>query len=248
MSVPPRRFAIVSSTVVLGVAVPLLFAQPQPGASPDPRLLESRYELAYPWWDANRGTPLQRSKTFGDSSGELRILNTSGAIDTNGHPFFTPLGSNGRACITCHQPTSAMSLSVDLIRLRWADTNGKDPLFAAIDGSNCPNLPQEKEESHSLLLERGLFRIALPWPPVTSSGQPVKPDFRIEVVRDPTGCNQNPASVSVYRRPRVVANLKYIAGPTVVTLMADGREPSLQSQAITAALIHEQASAAPTPA
>jgi hypothetical protein len=30
--------------------------------------------------------------------------------------------------------------------------------------------------------------------------------------------------------------------------MADGREPSIQSQAITAALIHEQASAAPTPA
>jgi hypothetical protein len=146
-----------------------------------------------------------------------------------------------------------MSLSVDLIRLRWADTKGRDPLFAGIDGSNCPNLPQEKEESHSLLLERGLFRIALPWPPVTASGQPVKPDFRIEVVRDPTGCNKNPASISVYRRPRVAANLQYIAlpngaPPTGVTLMADGREPTLQSQAISAALTHEQASAAPSPA
>src|SRR5207247_5427859 len=140
----------------------------------------------------------------------------------------------------CHQPTTAMSLSLDLIRLRWADTNGKDPLFAAVDGSNCPDLPQDKEESHSLLLERGLIRIALPWPPVT------KPDFRIEVVRDPTGCNKNPASVSVYRRPRVAANLQYIAQPTGVVLMADGRESTLQSQATSAALIHEQASAAPT--
>lgn len=204
--------------------------------------------MAYPWWDANRGTPFPGSKTFGDASGELRLLNTSGTVDTNGHAFFTPLGSNGRACVTCHQPTSAMSLSLDLIRLRWADTQGKDPLFAAIDGSNCPNLPQDKEESHSLLLERGLFRIALPWPPVTASGQPVKPDFRIEVVRDPTGCNKNPASISVYRRPRVVANLKYVALPTGITLMADGREPNLQSQATTAALTHEQAAAAPTPA
>jgi cytochrome c peroxidase len=143
-----------------------------------------------------------------------------------------------------------MSLSVELIRIRWADTNGHDPLFAAIDGSNCPNLPQDKEESHSLLLQRGLFRIALPWPPVAASGQSLKPDFRIEVVRDPTGCNRNPASISVYRRPRVVANLNYIlpTGVTGVTLLADGREPSLQSQAISAALTHEQATAAPTPA
>jgi hypothetical protein len=140
-----------------------------------------------------------------------------------------------------------MSLSGDLIRLRWADTTGKDPLFAAIDGSNCPDLPQEKEESHSLLLERGLFRIALPWPPAAASGPLVKPDFRIEVVRDPTGCNKNSGTISVYRRPRVAANLKYIALPGAA-LMADGREPGIQSQAITAALIHEQASAAPTPA
>jgi cytochrome c peroxidase len=141
-----------------------------------------------------------------------------------------------------------MSLSVELIRTRWADTKGKDPLFAAIDGSNCPDLPQDKEESHSLLLERGLIRIALPWPPVTASGKPMKPDFRIEVVRDSTGCNKNPASISVYRRPRVVANLKYIAVPTGITLTADGREPNLQSQAINAALAHEQASSAPSPA
>jgi cytochrome c peroxidase len=243
-----RTFVMVPATAVLVLAVPLLSAQPLPRVPPDARALEARYELAYPWWDANRGTPLPPSKTFADPSGQLRLLNTSGAVETNGHAFFTPLGSNGRACITCHQPTSAMSLSVDLIRLRWADTHGKDPLFAPIDGSNCPNLPQEKEESHSLLVERGLFRIALPWPPLTASGQPVKPDFHIEVVRDPTGCNRNSASISVYRRPRVAANLKYIARPSAVTLMADGREPSLESQAITAALTHEQASIPPTPA
>jgi hypothetical protein len=243
-----RTFVVVSSTAVLAMAALVLSAQQPPRVAPDSRVLETRYQLAYPWWDPNRGLPLPASKTFGDSSGELRILNASGAVETNGHAFFTPLGSNGRACVTCHQPTSAMSLSLDLIRQRWADTQGKDPLFAAIDGSNCPNLPQEKEESHSLLLERGLFRIALPWPPLAVSGQPIKPDFRIEVVRDPTGCNRNSDSISVYRRPRVAANLKYIARPSGVTLMADGREPSLRSQAITAALTHEQASVPPTPA
>ena len=242
-----RTFAIVSSGAMLVLGAALLPAQQQPHAVIDPvRIMEARYEVGRPWWDPARGTPLAASKDFDDPSGQLRLLNKSGEVQTKGHPFFTPLGSNGRSCVTCHQPTSAMSLSLDLIRLRWAETNGRDPLFAAVDGSNCPDLPQDKEESHSLLLERGVFRIALPWPPVTASGQLFKPDFRIEVVRDPTGCNKNPASISVYRRPRVAANLQYIAVPTGDTLMADGRERTLQSQATSAALTHEQASAAPT--
>lgn len=230
-------------TFVIALCAALLPAQQQPRVPPDPvRALDARYETTYPWWEPDRGTPLTPSKDYGDPSGQLRLLNTSGVVETKGHPFFTPLGSNGRACVTCHQPNSAMSLSVELIRNRWADTEGKDPLFAAIDGSNCPGLPQEKEESHSLLLERGLFRIALPWPPAG-----IKPDFRIEVVRDPTGCNKNSASISVYRRPRMAANLKYVASTTGVTFMADGREASLQSQAASAARIHEQATAAPSP-
>src|SRR5262249_3181862 len=88
--------------------------------------------------------------------------------------------------------------------------------------------------------------IGLPWAPKTASGQVLKPDFLIEVVRDPTGCNKNPGSIAVYRRPRVAANLQYIALPAGDTLMADGRERTLQSQATSAALTHEQASAAPT--
>jgi hypothetical protein len=187
-----------------------------------------------------RGIALPPSKDYDDASGQLRLLNKSGEVETKGHPFFTALGSNGRACVTCHQPSNAMGLSLDLIRDRWAATKGKDPLFAAVDGSNCPDLPHDKEESHSLLLNRGLIRIALQWPPAS------KPDFRIEVVRDPTGCNKNPAEISVYRRPRVAANLQQIALPTGDTLMADGRERTLQSQATSAALIHEQASTAPT--
>src|SRR5215471_997696 len=227
----------------------LLAAHQQPRAVIDPiRILEARYDVARPWWDPARGIPLAPWKDFDDPSGQLRLLNKSGEVQTKGHPFFTPLGSNGRSCVTCHQPNSAMSLSLDLIRLRWADTNGKDPLFAAVDGSNCPDLPQDKEESHSLLLKRGLFRIALPWPPVTASGQLLKPDFRIEVVRDPTGCNKKPAFISVYRRPRVAANLQYIALPFGGILMADGRESTLQSQAASAILTHEQASSTPTPA
>ena len=48
-------------------------------------------------------------------------------------------------------------------------------------------------KSHSLLLERGLFRVFLPWPPKAADGTPIDPEFTIEVVRDPTGCNTQPA-------------------------------------------------------
>jgi hypothetical protein len=128
-------------------------------------------------------------------------------------------------------------------------------LFAAIDGSNCPDLPQGAVSSHSLLLDRGLFRISLPWPPKSTDAAALQPEFRIEVLRDPTGCNQSQIygidgknqAVSVYRRPRVAANLRHvIAGPGGTSFMADSREPSLRPQAINAAMIHEQAEAAPS--
>jgi cytochrome c peroxidase len=158
-------------------------------------------------------------------------------IRTEGHPFFDALGTNKRACVTCHQPSNAMSISTATLISRWKETEGKDPVFAAFDGSNCPTLPQEKQNSHSLLLQRGVFRIPIAWPP-----EGVTPEFQLKVVSDPTGCNREPGTISVYRRPRMVANLKY-----VTTLMSDGREATLESQAVSAALGHEQAAAKPTP-
>lgn len=207
--------------------------------------LTAQYGPGRIWWDAGRGGILPWDETYDDPDGQVGIANAKGPVHAEGHPFFEPLGKNGRACITCHQPSNAMSLSVATIRQRWRETGGRDPLFAAIDGSNCPDAKQDTEASHSLLLQRGLFRIALPWPPSPS------PEFRIEVVRDPTGCNTSPVygidgerhAVSVFRRPRVAANLADVA-----VLMADGRAASLEAQATEAALVHEQAAASPQPA
>src|SRR5690606_10492514 len=147
---------------------------------------------------------------------------------------------------------------------------GTDPIFAAVDGMNCPHLPPGDPASHSLLLERGLFRIPLPWPPVDEAGRPIAPEFTLEVVRDPTGCNTHPVygitgerrEVSVYRRPRPAANLRYVVSsrfgvtpfigktgmlaavdpdtgrPVNMNMMADAREPTLKTQAQSAAHAH----------
>jgi hypothetical protein len=232
------------------------------------------------WWSPGEGRRLEEWSQYRDEVGELGVLIDKGALETKGHPFFEPIGSNGRACVTCHQPQDGMSVSLPTIKERWRVTSGKDPLFAAVDGSNCPDLPQAEAASHSLLLERGLFRIFLPWPPKAKDGTPIEPEFTLEVVRDPTGCNTSPTyglksanpMVSIYRRPRIVANTKYTTHqgfgvglfvgknglpsakdpetgkPVAMNIMADAREPTLKTQATEAAIGHLQAKTPPSKA
>ena len=78
-----------------------------------------------------------------------------------------------------------------------------------------------------------------------------------KISHDPTGCNTDPVyglqsahpTISVYRRPRIVGNLKYVLGSPDIfhpgvgntgSLAADGRDASLEQQAIDAAHAHEQ--------
>ena len=220
----------------------------------------------FTWIEAGAGHTLPQEMTFANSLGRLGILNASGPVETKGHPFFEAIGGNGRACVTCHQPAHAMSVSVEAIQERWRTTGGKDPIFAAVDGSDNPTLPQDKETSHSLLLHRGLFRVGLPWPPVKNA----KPEFDIEVVRDPTGVNRDSAwglksakpTISVFRRPRPVANLKYVlepdngpfnvklgmlldkdpetGAPVSMNMMADARAGTLAIQADSAYHDHQE--------
>ena len=224
------------------------------------------HDSAGAWWNAGSGRTLPEMATYPTEHGTVEILNVGGAVNTQNHPFFTALGSNGRACVTCHQPMNGMSISVETIRARWRETDGKDPLFAAIDGSNCPSLPQEDPASHSLLLKRGLFRIPRPWPPQAVNGKAVETEFDIEVVSDPTGCNLDPRfglkgghSISVFRRPRPAANLRYATAYGYIfepknglplpidprtglrisgNLMADQRDGTLEDQAADAMVGH----------
>lgn len=219
------------------------------------------------WWTPGEGRVFPASLDYDNPHGTSRLLLIGGPMETQGHPFFTALGSNGRACVTCHQPADGMSLSAASVQRQWERNGAKDPLFAAIDGSNCPNLPQAERASHSLLIDHGLFRIARPWPPRDGAGKPIKPDFTIAVVRDPTGCNLDPKwglgsaapRVSVFRRPRPVANFKYVEAmgfaydpkmglplpidpetgkPVSGNFMADRRALSLESQMRDAAGVH----------
>jgi hypothetical protein len=239
-------------------------------------LAASAQEHAREWIRPGQSGTLPAQTSFSNPLGSLGIFNAAGPVEMDDHPFFKPLGSNGRACVTCHQPSDSMGLSLDSIRQQWNLTNGNDPLFAMIDGANCPNLRPGDEASHSLMLSYGLVRVALNWPPVAANGSSMEPEFAIEVVRDPTGCNLDPVyglegearQLSVYRRPRMAANMKHImfeTGPfnakrlamvndrdpftgahMSMNIMSDAREPSLRTQAISASLWHLEAGTVPS--
>lgn len=153
---------------------------------------------------------------FLDRTGFISTYNVNGPIKDNS-AFFQSLGTNGRSCATCHVVSNAMGLSTDNIQARFLLTRGRDPLFAAVDGANCPNTSSNNPASHSLLLKNGLIRIPIQLPAGSQ--------FTIRAVVDPYGCAivTDPGSglqtVSVYRRPLPTANLRFLSA-----IMFDGRE------------------------
>jgi hypothetical protein len=193
---------------------------------------------------------------FLDATGLIATYNANGPTDPS-NPFFQSLGTNGRSCGTCHDARQAMSITPDSAQQRYVATHGADPLFASVDGANCPNPQPDNRPAHSLLLKNGLIRVGVTLPDGA--------EFSISVVRDPYGCalQQDPATgqitVSVYRRPLPAANLGFLsavmwdARETVSTLESGDTfranlRADLLHQALDATMGHAQASVAPTDA
>lgn len=95
---------------------------------------------------------------FFDPTGIITTYAANGGpIDqSSNNPFFQSIGTNGRSCGTCHLGSDAMGLSVRSIQDRFFRTRGHDPLFAAVDGANCPDNTSHDPAAHSLHFEERL--------------------------------------------------------------------------------------------
>ncbi|HXY52185.1 MAG TPA: hypothetical protein VEI01_22245 [Terriglobales bacterium] len=193
---------------------------------------------------------------FLDFSGFSATNSTTRSVSLGG-PFFQSLGTNGRSCGTCHAPSDGFGLSAIDAQIRYFLTNGKDPLFAQVDGSTCPT----GTVNNSLVTNNGLIRIGLTVPPNSTSA--ASPQYTITAVQDPYGCALTTSSggtqtASVYRRPLPTTNLGFLSA-----VMWDGRESflyplnnaqtftanlntDLTQQATDATLGHAQAKQPPT--
>jgi cytochrome c peroxidase len=154
---------------------------------------------------------------FPNPNGASETYSTSGGgIDLTG-PFFQSMGTNGRSCGTCHQPSDGMSVSAANVDLRFLLTQGTDPIFRTVDGSNCDHnidvsTVQGRRLAYSLLRTRGLIRIALAVPSTAN--------YQVTRVNNPYGCNET-GTISMYRRPLPATNVRFLSA-----VMFDGRESS----------------------
>ena len=189
---------------------------------------------------------------FPNPSGVLRTFSTTGKLDMTG-PFFQDLGTNGRTCVTCHQPGEAWSISAAGVEKRFKESHGLDPIFRTNDGSNCDHdindsTEEGRREAYSLLRTRGLIRVAIDVPDGA--------EFEVVEVKNPYSCNET-KTLSMYRRPLPSTNLRFLSA-----LMWDGRNSTapktvpitkpgdllfdLKQQASGATTGHAQAATKPT--
>ena len=208
--------------------------------------------------------PIANRQIFTNPNGSHSTFSTrDGAFLDTDNAFFQSIGTNGRACASCHQAEDAMGLSAAHVRTRFENSCGLDPIFRPVDGSNNPaadvSTMQERRDAYSLLLSKGLIRVQLPVPATAQ--------FDVIAVDDPYGNTTGQplplTQISVFRRPLPATNLRFLgaisaaAPPSALAtpaIMWDGREIQanpfigLMNQANNATLIHAQAGAALTPA
>ena len=202
-------------TISLGISVLLAgCGMPEDGASEDVETAQSALT----------------GDSFPNAAGASRVVSVNGAAIDENNPFFQNLGTNGRRCVTCHQPSAAMTITPPQIQQVFNASQGLDPLFRLNDGANGPlakvSTLAERQQAYSLLLSKGLIRVGF--------NLPASRDFDVKIVLDPyagTGANPPlnqtvPATatpvVSFYRRPLLSGNTRFIAA-----VMWDGREATV---------------------
>jgi cytochrome c peroxidase len=148
-----------------------------------------------------------------NASGFAATYSTAGFIDTS-NPFFTSLGSNGRACVSCHQQAEGWGITPAGVRARFRASSGLDPIFRLNDGADSPladvSTLAARKAAYSNLLTRGLIRVGI--------GIPANAEFELKQVDDPFAYASS-NELSLFRRPLPTTNLGFLS-----TVMWDGRE------------------------
>ena len=161
--------------------------------------------------DSGLGSPLTL-----DPAGLLESASTNRFQTGVSNGFFTQFGTNGRTCNTCHIEADAWGLTPHHAR-RLAYN---DPLFAPVDGSDCPATSSDQKADRansSMVLNYAVIRIQLPIPATAG--------FTLASATNPKGCAIPPGSPAIsgnlflFRRPLPSTNLLLLSA-----VMWDGRE------------------------
>jgi cytochrome c peroxidase len=116
--------------------------------------------------------------------------------------FFTPQGTNGRHCGTCHAPEVGWSLSGPAITTMFLLTRGTHPIFANNLDTDTPTADMTTVEARwnaTTMLRQGKFTRKVPVPAVR--------DYDVVDIADPFGVSTS-SVLFWFRRPMPAANLK----------------------------------------
>jgi hypothetical protein len=187
--------------------------------------------------DVSAGPRIADMKEYANDTGSARSFSPSGALDTR-NPFFQSLGSNGRSCVSCHQPAQGWTITPTEVAQRFDATAGLDPIFRLNDGAVSPladtSTIDARRQAYSMLLSKGLIRVGI--------GIPATAEFELIDVDDPYRFASS-RELSLFRRPLPSSNLRFLTA-----VMWDGRESaeggtlhgSLIQQALDATQGHAQ--------
>jgi len=166
---------------------------------------------------------LLSAMTVNNATGTSQTFTATGTIDTS-NAFFQSLGTNGRSCLTCHDPKDNWSIVPASLQARFDSSDGTDPVFRLNDGSNSPaadvSTVAARRAAYSMLLSKGLIRVGL--------SIPAGAEFTLAAVDDPYGYASAANGLSLFRRPLPTTNLKFLS-----TFMWDGRETFRDSSSAT---------------
>ncbi len=151
-----------------------------------------------------------------DGPGLIESDSTNGFNPGATDGFFASLGTNGRTCNTCHVVEDGWTITPLHAQL----LANNDPLFAPVDGSDCPPTTALQGPNKSLstqLVDFALIRIEI--------GIPSTSNFSLVAATNPEHCAIAPGSsgangnLFLFRRPLPSTNLVFNS-----TIMWDGRE------------------------
>jgi cytochrome c peroxidase len=155
-----------------------------------------------------------------NSSGLAASFHPAGSVDLN-NAFFTPQGTNGRDCGTCHTPEDGWSIRPSTVTALFLWTGGTHPIFVNNLDTDTPTSDMSTVQARwnaTTMLRQGKFTRKVAPPAVR--------DYEVIAASDPFGVGTT-ASLWFFRRPLPTANFRsfttmWDGANTVGTVLRDG--------------------------
>ena len=182
---------------------------------PSPDISETRQELLDRVFDQ-----IPNNLPIPDSAGFAASFHPAGFVDLSNN-YFTPQGTNGRHCGTCHAPENGWSITPGTVTLMFLLSGGTDPLFANNLDTDTPTSDMSSVTARwnsTTMLRQGKFTRKVA-PPATR-------DYEVVAASDPFGVGTT-ASLWFFRRPLSTANFRantvmWDGANTVGSVLRDG--------------------------